>query len=75
VLVDREGRVIRAAAEGIVMRDTPFAAQVVDVERLFDEEELQRVLTTERRRDLPGAPLKIDVALDNLIAQLTRSGD
>jgi hypothetical protein len=57
------------------MRDTPFAAQVVDVERLFDEEELQRVLTTERRRDLPGAPLKIDVALDNLIAQLTRSGD
>jgi hypothetical protein len=72
VLVDRQGRVIRAGAEGIVMRDTPFAAQVVDAERVFDDTEIQRVLTQERRKDLPGAPLKLDVALDNLIAQLTR---
>jgi hypothetical protein len=72
VLVDRRGRVIRAGAEGIVMRDTPFAAQVVDAERVFDDVEIQRVLTQERRKDLPGAPLKLDVALDNLITQLTR---
>jgi hypothetical protein len=74
VLVDAQGRVVRAGAEGIVLRDTPFLAQTIDVSRTFDDEELQRVLTQERRNDLPGAPLKLDVALDNLIAQLTRSG-
>jgi len=73
VLVDAQGRVVRAGAEGIVLRDTPFLAQTIDATRTFDDEELRRVLTQERRNDLPGAPLKLDVALDNLIAQLTRS--
>lgn len=73
VLVDRQGKVVRAGAEGIVLRDTPFLAQALDVERMFDEREIERVLTRERRHDLPGAPLKIDVALDNLLDQLTRS--
>jgi hypothetical protein len=73
VLVDAQGRVVRAGAEGIVLRDTPFLAQTIDVSRTFDDVELRRVLTQERRNDLPGAPLKLDVALDNLIAQLTRS--
>jgi len=72
VLVDAQGRVVRAGAEGIVLRDTPFVAQALDVVRSFDDQELQRVLTSERRHDLPGAPLKLDVALDNLLAQLTR---
>jgi hypothetical protein len=73
VLVDATGRVVRAGAEGIVLRDTPFLAQAVGATRTLDAQELQRVLSLERRDDLPGAPLKIDVALDNLIAQLTRS--
>jgi hypothetical protein len=73
VLVDANGRVVRAGAEGIVLRDSPFLAQTVGVTRTFDPQELQRVLTQERRSDLPGSPLKIDVSLDNLIAQLTRS--
>jgi hypothetical protein len=72
VLVDARGRVVRAGAEGVVLRDTPFLAQAFDVARLFDERELARVLTDERRHDLPGAPLTIEVALDNLLAQLTR---
>ena len=72
VLVDATGRVVRAGAEGIVMRDTPFLAQTVDASRMFDPDELQRVLDRERRGELPGAPLKLDVALDNLLAQLTR---
>jgi hypothetical protein len=33
---------------------------------------LRRVATSDRRNDLPGAPLDLEVALDNLIAQLTR---
>jgi hypothetical protein len=72
VLVDAQGKVIRAGAEGVTLRDTPFLAQAIDVSRLFDDRELARVLTDERRHDLPGAPLAIDIALDNLLAQLTR---
>jgi hypothetical protein len=63
VLLDVRGRLVRAGAEGIILRDTPFAAQAFDV---------VRVLEDERRTDLPGAPLKVDVALYNLLAQLTR---
>jgi hypothetical protein len=73
VMVDATGRVVRAGAEGIVLRDTPFLAQAVEASRVFDPQEIQRVLSQERRNDLPGAPLKLDVALDNLLAQLTRS--
>jgi hypothetical protein len=73
VLLDANGRVVRAGAEGIVLRDTPFLAQTAGAVRTFDTVELERVLTDERRNDLPGSPLKVDVALDNLLAQLTRS--
>jgi len=71
-LVDAQGRVVRAGAEGIVLRDTPFLAQAFDVTRGFDDEEIARVLVDQRRHDLPGAPLAIDAALDSLLAQLTR---
>jgi hypothetical protein len=42
------------------------------VSHVFGAGELQSVLVSERRQDLPDAPLMLDVALDNLIAQLTR---
>jgi len=70
VLVDAQGRVVRAGAEGILARDTPFAAQVFDVSKVLDDRTLERVLTQERRTDLPGEPLKWEVALGNLVAQL-----
>jgi hypothetical protein len=70
VLVDAQGEVVRAGAEGILARDTPFAAQVFDVSKVLDDRTLARVLTKERRTDLPGDPLKWQVALDNLLAQL-----
>jgi len=70
VLVDAQGRVVRAGAEGILARDTPFAAQVFDVSKVLDDRTLERVLTRERRKDLPGDPLKWEVALGNLLAQL-----
>ena len=70
VLVDAQGRVLRAGAEGILARDTPFAAQVVDVEKAIDDRTLAEVLTSERRSELPGSPAKWDVALENLLAQL-----
>lgn len=70
VLVDAQGRVVRAGAEGILARDTPFAAQVFDVEKVLDDRTLQQVLTVERRADLAGSPLKWEVALGNLLAGL-----
>jgi len=70
VLVDAQGRVVRAGAEGILARDTPFAAQVLDVEKVLTDDALAAVLTTERRVDLPGAPPSWQVALGNLLAQL-----
>jgi len=70
VLVDAQGRVVRAGAEGILARDTPFAAQVFDVSKVLDDRTLERVLTKERRKDLPGDPPKWEVALGNLVAQL-----
>ena len=70
VLVDSQGRVVRAGAEGILARDTPFAAQVFDVSKVLDDRTLERVLTKERRKDLPGDPPKWEVALGNLVAQL-----
>jgi hypothetical protein len=70
VLVDARGNVVRAGAEGVVARDTPFAAQVFDVSKVLDDRTLGQVLTSERRQDLPGAPHKWEVALGNLLAQL-----
>jgi len=70
VLVNAQGQVVRAGAEGILARDTPFAAQVLDVEKSLDDRTLQAVLTTERRKDLPGQPMKWQAALDNLLWQL-----
>lgn len=70
VLVEAQGRVARAGAEGILARDTPFAAQVFDVSKVLDDRTLERVLTAERRGDLPGSPFKWEVALGNLVAQL-----
>jgi hypothetical protein len=72
VLVDEGGKPVRAGAEGIVLRDTPFLAQALEASRMFDRDELARVVDRDRRDDLPGAPLKMDVALENLLAQLTR---
>lgn len=70
VLVDGQGRVVRAGAEGILARDTPFPAQVFGVEKSIDERSLAKVLTTTRRSDLPGVPLSWEVSLSNLVSQL-----
>lgn len=70
ILVDTQGRVVRAGAEGVMAQDTPFLAQVVDATKMLDDAAIRKVLATVRRDDLPGAPLSLDVALDNLVGQL-----
>lgn len=70
VVMDANGRVLRAGAEGILGADTPFWLQVFDVTRTIDDEALEKLLKDEHREDLPGAPLKWQVALDTLLEQL-----
>ncbi|MEX2478117.1 MAG: hypothetical protein WD357_06745 [Gracilimonas sp.] len=69
-LVDNNGNIVRAGAEGVIHNDTPFWLQVLDVQELIDAKTLKRLLEDERLDDLPGDPLTLDVALENLVAQL-----
>ncbi len=69
-IADKNGNVIRAGAEGVIHNDTPFWLQVLDVQELIDNETISRLFSDERREDLPGDPLTLDVALKNLLSQL-----
>jgi len=69
-LVDLEGKVIRAGAEGILSEDAPFWAQSIGAQKEIDTDMVLRLLEEERREDLPGHPLTWQVALENLLAQL-----
>ena len=67
ILLDREGNILRAGAEGILHKDTPFSLQIFDVEKSIDDSAIQKLVNDERREDLPGNPLKWKIALNNLM--------
>jgi len=70
MLLDGDGNILRAGAEGIAGYDTPFLAQVFEADRDIRPQAIERLLNEEKRDDLPGQPLKWQVALDNLVEQL-----
>jgi len=70
LLVDAEGKVVRAGSEGVLSEDTPFWAQAVGARKELDTDAVLQLLENERREDLPGRPVTWQVALENLIAQL-----
>lgn len=70
ILLDREGKVVAAGAEGIIAKDTPFWAQVLEVKEGSGNAALQQLVHDERRTDLAGRPLKWQAALNNLMAHL-----
>jgi hypothetical protein len=72
-LVAPDGSVLAAGAEGIFAVDTPFRAQIFNLQREIDPAQIQAILTEARREDLPGQPLKWEAALDNLVARLLRT--
>jgi hypothetical protein len=69
-LVDRDGKAVRIAAEGLVARRTNLLAGAVGLERLIDDDDVER-LRTARRTDLEGEPLVWQMALRNLVRELT----
>lgn len=71
-VLDTNGRELCAGAEGIVGSDAPFWVQVLEAGKDIDDESLARVLHTERREDVPGAPLAWQVAADQLLWNLLR---
>lgn len=72
MVLDREGSVVRAGAEGIAAKDSPFWVQVLEAQQAMNNEALQNLLQHERREDLPDRPLKWQAALRSLATQLLK---
>ncbi len=70
MLLDREGDIVRAGAEGIIAPDTPFLMRLFGAKRIISAGDIGRLLTEGRRDDLPGQPLIWKVSTQNLLAQL-----
>jgi hypothetical protein len=69
-LMDLDGRAVRIGAEGLVVRRTNVILSGFGIQALISDEDVERARTT-RREDLPGQPLVWQVALSNLVAELT----
>lgn len=72
VLLDHEGNVVRAGAEGFLHEDSPFWVQALEAGTTVDDNAIRKLFTEERREDLPGQPLTWKVAVENLVGQLTQ---
>jgi hypothetical protein len=76
MLLDRNGKIVRAGAEGIIARDTDLGDELLygvfgsDADPSISADDIAGLSTEERREDLPGQPLKWKVATQNLLAQL-----
>ena len=70
VLVGRDGRAIRIGAEGMLPKPAPAVLSAIDVGLSMTDADIER-LRTLRRGDLPGQPLVWQIALRNLVSQLT----
>lgn len=70
VLVGRDGLAVRIGAEGMLARRTSLLASAVGAQRVLSDEDVEQ-LRTARRDDLPGRPLVWQVALRNMVAELT----
>lgn len=69
-LVDGQGRVLRMGAEGLVARRTPLLASSVGAQALLRDEDVAEARAA-RRGDLAGEPPVWQVALKQLVVQLT----
>ncbi len=70
VLLDKEGNILRAGAEGFLYEDSPFWVQALRAGTTIDDNAINNLQEEQRRSDLPGNPLAWKVALYNLMDQL-----
>jgi len=70
VRLDRDGRILRAGAEGVIAKESGFVVRMVlRATEVLSPEELQNALWA-RRTDLPNRPLTWEVAFDELVTRL-----
>jgi hypothetical protein len=69
-LLDKNGKILRCGAEGIIAKKTGFLKSLIDLQEMISTEEIANLLKNDRREDLPEKPLKWEAALQNLVAQL-----
>jgi len=69
-----DGRFVRAGAEAFHAQRTPFRQAILNIQRTMGPEDLQSALQA-KRVDLPDQPLSWQIALRNLLGQLTGLND
>lgn len=74
-LIDRNGSVVRMAAEGLLAAPPNLSAGsilsgVIGGRDIIREEDVKALAGQTRRTDIPGEPLVLHVAMDNLLARL-----
>ena len=69
-LMDTTGMAVRIGAEGIMAKRTNIILSGLGAQALISDEDVERIRTA-RRTDVAGNPLVWQVALKNLVAQLT----
>lgn len=70
MLIDRDGKVARSCAEGLLAVRTPFGASAAGLQKVTSPEDIDAVTSGARREDLPGAPRVTDAAVRALLQQL-----
>lgn len=68
-VVNRDGRVVRIGAEGLLARRTALMESSIGVQALIRDEDVE-ALRRARREDLPGQPLVWQAALQETLARL-----
>lgn len=68
-VMGRDGKAVRIGAEGLLARRTDLKLSAIGAQELITDEDVERLLT-ERRDDVPGAPLVWEAALRNLVTGL-----
>lgn len=69
-LVGADGKAVRIGAEGLMAKRTSIVGSALGVQAVLSDEDVAQ-LRTLRREDLPGQPLVWQVALRELVGQLT----
>jgi len=69
-LISPDGKGIRIAAEGLLPKRTRLSLSAIGAQELITDQDVEQ-LRAARREDLPGRPLVWQVALRNLVAELT----
>jgi len=74
-LLNKNGKIIRAAAEGIFVKKTSFVKSLIGWPDLISQADVERIINKHLRKDLANKPLAWQVAAQNLIANLLNRGD